>query len=195
MWQTHELPNTQFNQRRNETRIEMHLLRKALVPLAGVAVIALAMSVVGPRAVRALPISSFSPTAVRYPWAAVCVFSSVTFTSARPQSCVIFSTVPASAVFVIETITKDFNTELPVDSVNLYVSTLTGGNTTLWSEHTTAQEKSGGVANFYGSAQTTLYQDPGSSAQIQLTESGASAKSSINGAVYLIGYYVYPPAS
>ncbi|SPF47171.1 hypothetical protein SBA4_3650003 [Candidatus Sulfopaludibacter sp. SbA4] len=142
MWQTHELPNTQFNQRRNETRIEMHLLRKALVPLAGVAVIALAMSVVGPR-----------------------------------------------------TITKDFNTELPVDSVNLYVSTLTGGNTTLWSEHTTAQEKSGGVANFYGSAQTTLYQDPGSSAQIQLTESGASAKSSINGAVYLIGYYVYPPAS
>jgi len=173
----------------------MHLLRKALVPLAGVAVIALAISVVGPRAVRALPTSSFSPTAVRYPWTAVCVFSSVTLTTARPESCIIFSTVPASAVFVIQTITKDFTTELPVDSVNLYVSTLTGGNTAEWDEYTTAQQKSNGMAHFSGGAQTTLYQDPGSSAQIQLTESEGSAKTTINGAVYLIGYYVYPPAS
>jgi hypothetical protein len=91
----------------------MHLLRKASIPMAGVAVIALAVLMVGPRAVRAIgtvaPTSSFSATAVRYPWTVICNFNNVSFTLVHTQKCEYLDPLPPGAVFVIQTITKQFS--------------------------------------------------------------------------------------
>jgi hypothetical protein len=174
----------------------MHLLRKTLIPLTAVAVIALAISVVGPRAVRAIttPPPSFSPTAVRYPFAVICEFADISVHAGlRIESCtggVI--PLPPGVEFVIETITRDFDASPAVDNVRLAVLAVAGGNGAEWTGYVTPL-KSGGDSFFNGSAQTTLYSDP--SATLPQVSLLPSEKTSINGSVFLIGYYVYPPAT
>jgi hypothetical protein len=175
----------------------MHLLRKSLIPLAAVAIIAMAISVVGPRAARAFTTTppSFSPTAVRYPWTAICNLNGIEFTGSTTggQNCNFGNPLPPGVVFVIQTITKSYNTTLPADSVDISIFTSAGGQQTLWTEHANAQFKFGGAAFYSGSAQTTLYNDPGTTPQVNFTDDTSSPKILLFGAIYLTGYYVYPP--
>ena len=182
----------------------MHLLRKALIPLAGVAVIALAISVVRPHAVRAfVPLSpSFSPTAVRYPWEESCYFNNkepgaIAGTGdygAIQLYCDAGSPRPTGALFVIQTINRVYSTNLMVDAIVLKVFTTGGGQSTTWVDYTTPQLKGPG-AYFYASSLTTLYSDPGTKPQVRLAKVGGPAEISFSGEVDLIGYYVYPPPS
>jgi len=167
----------------------MHLQRKALISVAGVAVIALAISVVGPRAVRAFasPTPAFSPTAVRYPFSCTAFFDGEGNPSLTKSCTGDLVQLPPGVEFVIQTINRAFSTS--ANNVLINVSLYTGGNPDSWSEYVTPEKGTGG---FFGSSQTTLYSDPSTVLQVTLAP---SQKAIIDGTVTLVGYYVYPPVS
>jgi hypothetical protein len=192
--------HAQFRDQKTKRRKQMHLFRKTLIPLAAVAIIAMAISVVGPHAVRAFTTTppSFSPSAVRYPWVGFCNYANTPIPpgegllkncDGKPQA------LPLGVELVIQTISFSLSTEDKVDAMAFNVNTIAGGNAAAWTEYSTPKATFEGTSVFVGSAQTTLYSE--GIPNVFLSQVGGPTKNAVTGFVMLIGYYVYPqvPAS
>lgn len=170
----------------------MSLLRKALVPLAGVAVIALVISVAGPRAVHAIVATVVQDVdnAARHPFYGHCsVLSSLTHGDGG--SCVI--SVPAGEEVVLQT-ERLYTTADPKNTkvLNYLMMTTAGGFEPVYTDavgHDTGFYQPAFSADF-SAYNWTLYADPGTSITCGASTRATNPVVGLELDCTLTGYYV-----